>query len=112
MRRRRSFCRENGGFAYPAPANWPNAIQDISLWLLFHFILACILLAYLFLLFGVMYRKRYEGDRIAAILRPVPWLVLLEVALIFAFLTLACRDLAFWVGASKQGFKPTVLGGL
>jgi len=97
-------------FAYPAPADWPDEIKHISLWLLLHFILAILLLVYLIAVLGSLFSPGYRYHRSEAILRPPWWTSVPAAILVCLLLGLASRDAAFWGVGAKVGLKPDVLG--
>lgn len=98
------------GFAYAAPADWPDEIKDLSLWLLLHFILAVLLLVYVVAVFASMYSPGYRHYRSEAIFRPPWWTFGPGVILTCLLLALASRDAAFWGESAEAGLKPDVLG--
>lgn len=93
-------------YAYAAPEHWPKPIHDVSLWLLFHMILAILLVVYVVVLLGSMALSQFRKDKYEAIVKPVWWTLLPAVLLAALSIGLGARDAVFW-GQGGEGFGPT-----
>ena len=103
--------RSANRFAYPSPDDWPQQLNALSLWLLFHLILGVLLGVYLIFL-GITFCMERGTYRKMALLQPQWWSRLISLILAGLSVALAARDAAFWGQAAQVSkFTPDILGG-